>query len=603
MTKRYQTNLEISELLRNVSSTYQIKDDEKYKFRIIAYDRAATAIEHLSSEIKDIWDEGKLEEIPGVGPNIAKYLDEIMRTGTSIHFEKIMKGIPESVYELMKVPGIGPKTAMKLSQELGINKSHNALKKLELAIKKGRIKDMEGFGEVSQKAIEKSIHETRKKTRRMLLPYAMNIANEVKEYLQKLNDIESIDVLGSLRRKASTIGDIDFAVSSKNPQKVLKYFCIYPKAKKIIEVGNTKAAIMLPGDIQVDIRVVDPSDYGSLLQHFTGSKNHNIALREYALKKDLSLSEYGIINKTTGVKKHYDNEENFYKALGLSYIPPELREDTGEIDLSAKGEIPNLVELSDIKGDTQIHSNYDIETSHDLGVSTIEEITNTALDKKYEYIALTDHNPSRGNHTDAEILGILKKRKDYIEQYNSSIVKDVKSDEDRVIDLYNSLEIDIMPDGNLSVPDVALDILDFALVSIHSSFRLEKTEMTKRILSALDHPKSKIFAHPTGRLLGNREGIEADWEKIFEYMGKYNKYIEINGDPMRLDLPDYLIKVAKEYNVKFILGTDAHSAEGLNNMQWAIAVARRGGLTAKDIINTYPLEKFDTIIKDKGGEY
>lgn len=564
------TNLQIAELLRQVAAAYQLRDAKKNFFKITAYERAADAVEHATSELKDVWDEGKLEEVPGVGPSIAEHLDELFRTGKSKHFEEVMKGISLDAFKLMKLPGIGIKTATKLLNE-GDKK------------------------EVSEKLKEVDVLE--KKDKRHLLPYASVIASEIIDYMRGNEYVKKIDPLGSLRRQVSTVGDIDISVATDKPIEVLNYFVKYPKVQKIIEKGEHSASIVVPGGVQVDLIAQKPESYGSLLQHFTGSKHHNIALREYSLKKGLSLNEYGVKkvgeNPKTAKYKTFEDEEGFYKYLGLNWIAPELREDTGEIEKALEGKLPNLVELKDIKADLQMHSSFDIETSHDLGISSMEELIKKGNELGYEYLAFTEHNPSKKGHSQGNIVEILKRKREKIDQLNYSLKKNGNNSIKKV---FNSLEIDINVDGTLPVLEDGLSTLDFALVSVHGSFRLEKSEMTKRVLNALAHPKVKIFAHPTARKIQEREGIELDWPKVFEFCLKNNKFLEINADPMRLDLPDNLVREAVKLGVKLTMGTDAHHKDGLNNMLWGISVARRGWAEKKDIINTLPLEDFEKVI-------
>ena len=376
MTGKALANLQIAELLRDVAAAYQLKNKDKYKFQIVAYERAADAVEHATSELKDLWDDGKLEEVPGIGPSIAEHLGDIFKNGHSKHFDDLLKDIPPEAFKLMELPGIGIKTAMKMIKE------NPAEVKIKL----------------------KEVTEKEKKGKRHLLPYAAMIAHEVMDYLSKSKAVSRVDPLGSLRRQASTIGDIDLSVATNDARTVLEYFTKYPKSQKTIEKGDHTASILLPGNIQVDLMAQSPESYGSLLQHFTGSKHHNIALREYALKKGFSLSEYGIkkINakKANAKLEKFRTEKSFYKYLGLEYIEPELREDTGEIEASlrqAQGKpdgLPKLIELKDIKSDLQIHSDFDIETSHDLGESSMEEIVRKGNELGYEYLAFTEHNPS-----------------------------------------------------------------------------------------------------------------------------------------------------------------------------------------------------------------
>lgn len=597
LQKKDMDNVEIANLLRDVAAAYQIEDEDKNKFRIIAYERAADAVEHLSSEAKDLYDEGKLEDIPGVGASISENLSEIFKTGKSKHFETLLKNISPAVFDLIPLEGIGPKIAYKLVNQLKI-KPPDAIVKLKKLAKRGEIAKLEGFGEDSQKSILKAIDDYKGKNDRHLLNYAESVAELIVDWMKKDKNIKRIDTLGSLRRKVSTIGDIDIACATTEAKDTIEHFIKYPDVKRVLDKGDKKASIIIPGNIQVDLMTQDPGSYGALLQHFTGSKHHNIALREYALKKGYSLSEYGIKNSKNKKLNKVPTEEEFYNTLGMSYIPPELREDNGEIkaaieDFNGKNPgLPKLVELEDVKSDLQIHSNFDIETSHDLGLSSYDDIANKAQELGYQYVAFTDHNPSRSKHTDSQILDLLKNKKESVEQYNYSLHKNVN----RVFTVFNSLEIDIMSNGKLSIPESGFDYLDFALVSIHSVFRQSKAQMTSRVLSALNHPKAKIFAHPTARKLNEREGIELDWDKIFDFCSKNNKWIEVNADPMRLDLPDYLVKDAVKYGVKLTFGTDSHHIDQMLNMKYAVYVARRGWAQKRDIINTNSLNEFNKLL-------
>ncbi len=599
------TNLEIAELLRDVAAAYKLKDENKYKFQIIAYERAADAIEHATSELKDLWDEGKLTEVPGIGPSIAQHLDELFKTGHSKHFDDLLKPLPKAMFEFMKVPGIGAKTGYRLATELKLK----SMTDLEKSARGGKIAGLEGFGTESQEKILKAVTEAKGKKGavRHLLPYAAVIASEVIMYLKKNKDVVSADPLGSLRRQASTVGDIDISVASDNAGGVIDYFTKYPKAQKVIEKGDHSASIVAPGGVQVDLMVQPVEAYGSLLQHFTGSKHHNIALREYAIKKGFSLNEYGISKtevqrkvaknlKTRGEvgKVKFKTEKEFYNYLGLDYIPPELREDAGEIEAALARKLPKLIELKDVKADLQIHTSFNVETSHDLGESSMESIVKKGGEMGYEYLAFTEHNPSQKGHTDKQIVEILKRKREIIDKLNYSISNNNKSSVKKV---FNSLEIDIKPDGTLPVPEEGFDTLDFALVSLHSAFDIEKERQTKRVLSALAHPKAKIFAHPTGRKLNEREGADLDWTRIFEFCLKYGKWIEINCDPMRLDLPDNLVHDAVKKGVKLTLGTDAHHEDGMNNMIWGVSVARRGWAEVSDIINARSLSEFEKLLK------
>lgn len=557
------TNLEIAELLRNVASAYQYKDINKYKFQIIAYNRAADSIEHATSELKDLWDDGKLDELPSIGKSIAEHLDEIFRTGKSKHFEELMKDIPQDAFTLMVLPKVGLKTAMKMIAELP---------KAEL---------------------EEKIKEAKKlmqKVKRHLLPYAETIASEVVEWLKEGGNVEKIDTLGSLRRKSATVGDIDIAVATNNPEIVIERFVNFPKIQKVIEKGSKTSSILLPGNVQVDILVTEPKAFGNALQHFTGSKNHNIALREFSLKKGFSMNEFRILDKKTNKPSYFDNEKDLYNFLGLEFITPELREGVGEIQSSLTNKLPEILKLEDIKADLQIHSSFDIETSHDLGINSMEDIVKRAGELNYEYLAFTEHNPSKKGHDAKEIEDILKRKKEKVDELNYSR-------ESSTPFVFNSLEIDMGKDGSLPVSVKGLETLDFALVSIHSSFDLPRSAMTDRVLNALSHPKVKIFAHPTGRKINEREGVELDWEKVFDFCLQNNKWVEINADPMRLDLPDTLVRDAVKLGIKLTMGTDTHSIDMMDNMKYGVNVARRGWAEKKDIVNTRSLKDFREMLQ------
>ena len=580
------SNIEIAELLRAVAAAYQIENEAKHRFRIIAYNRAADAVEHLGTELKDVWDEGDLDDIAGIGTSIAEHLGEIFKTGKSSHFEKILKGIPKAALALMDLESIGPKRAYRLAMELKLpdKKTFEALAK---HAKAGDIAQLEGFGEETQADILRSIEEFKHKApERMLLSTAEAYAEELIEWMREKKELfERIDTLGSLRRKAPTVGDVDLSVATDLPKEALLRFTHFPKALRVINHGEFAASLMLPGNVRADLKVESPKTYGALLQHFTGSKHHNVALREFALKKQMSLSEHGI--KIKGKLTPIATEQEFYKKLGMEWIPPELREGGDEMAAALEGKLPKLVEAGDVKGDLQMHSNYDIETSHDVGTSSMEKLANVAQRLGYEYIAVTEHNPAQKGHTEAQITDILKRKREYVDSLNEKWNN---------FKIFNSLEIDMLPDGRLPVSDRGLETLDFALVSIHSSFKKSRAEMTTRVLCGLDHPKVKIFAHPTARLLNKREGVEIDWERVFSFCTETDKWIEINADPHRLDLPDFLIRDAVKAGVKLTLGTDSHAKESLLNMRYGVAMARRGWATKNDIVNTKSLSDFQQLL-------
>lgn len=587
-------NREIAKLLRHVAAAYTIKDEAKFRFQIIAYQKAADAIESATGEMSDLLAEGKLELLPGVGPSIRSHIEELLKSGKVKRFAWVMERIPTSMFPLLDIPTFGPKKAYKLVKEFRFTDPESVVDDIEKAAKEGKIASIPGFGEKSQEDILRSIEEFRQgkgKTTRMVLPFAFELGEKLLSYLRTSSDVKKADVLGSLRRMKETIGDIDIAVGTNSPKAVIAYFTDYPYKERIIEEGPMSASILTSGGKQVDLMTVAVNMYGSLLQHFTGSKNHNIKLREYGLSRGLSLSERGIKHikgkKTT--LDTFETEEAFYKALGMSWIPPEIREDTGEIEFALQNKLPTLVGLSDIKGDFHIHSSYPIEPSHDLGKHTMEEMLSKANELGYAYLGFSEHNPSVSKHSNSQIYSIMAKRKEKIEQLKSSN-KDV-----RVINL---LELDILSNGKVAIDEKSLSMVDALLVSIHSSFSMDKKTMTKRVLAGLSHPKAKVFCHPTGRLLNQRAGYDLEWEELFAFCETHKKALEINAWPYRLDLPDVLVRQAVKSGVRMVINTDSHSVPEMDLMKYGVAVARRGWAQKHDIINTLTYEEVMKWLKE-----
>jgi DNA polymerase (family 10) len=591
------TNLEIAELLRRVAAAYLILNENR--FRIIAYERAADSVEHLTSDVKDMWDDGKLQDIPGVGGGIASNLDELFKTGKSAHWESVFSKVPSAIFPLLLVPGIGPKKAYTLVKTLKLENEKTVVADLEKAAKAGKIASMEGFGEKSQSVILESIAIYKRgqiKENRMPLPYADAIAEELLAHLRKTGKGKRYDVLGSLRRQVSTIGDIDIAVATNHPKEIIDQFVSFSH-QRIVDQGERGATLLLSNGRQADLRVQTPEAYGAMLQYFTGSKNHNIRLRELALTKGLSLSEHGIKSVKTGKIVTYETEEAFYKAVGLAYVPPELREDRGEIDAAKNGTLPKLVEVGDIRGDLHTHSSYNLEPSHDLGRNSMGELLSKAASLGYEYIGFSDHNPNTTKHTKEQIVDIMKRRKDKYEQQYSSWKETVK---DRT-QYFLMCEVDITPDGELALPDEAFEYVDAVIVSVHSAFTQPREQTTKRLIKALtSHPKVRILGHPTGRLLGSREGIDANWPEVFEVAKARDIALEINAYPERLDLPDTLVYDARKLGLKFCIDTDAHAEEHMDLMKYGISVARRGWAEKHDIVNTLGYNEFNKWLAKKG---
>lgn len=575
------SNSKLAKILRNVATAYTIKGVGNF-FQIRAYENAADSIEHSTAEIKDLWEEGKLTEVPSLGEAIRGYLDELFKTGQVKHFAAIEKGIPKIVFDLLDIPGIGPKTAQKIAK-LGVKNLEDLKKKL----KSGELIS-KGFSSKLAQNILEGLRQSSSRTGRMLLPYAFAQAEKIIQYLKMSKEVIDAHSLGSLRRMVATVGDLDFSVSSSEPKKVVDYFCKMPSIARILDQGENRATVVLKSGIQADLLVGMPDSYGALLQHFTGSKNHNIHLRTLGQKMGYSLSEYGVKKVKTGELVETKTEEDFYKLLKMQAPPPELREDTGEIEVAIEHKLPKLVEVTDIKGDLHLHSNFPIERpSHAPGVDSIEEIVKTAQDLGYEYVGISDHSPSF-NLPKEKIITTIQKRTKFIQE----IRENTKS-----IRVLNGLEIDILSDGSLSVPDEALVTLDYCIAGIHSGHKGSKEVITKRILAALSSPYVDIISHPTNRLLNERDSSEADWPEIFKTAAKNNKLLEINAFPNRLDLRDDLVKLALEYGVKFVIDTDAHQIPQMDNMRFGVAVARRGWVEAKNIINTWDWKNFSKWFK------
>ena len=576
------TNLQIAELLRRVAAAYEILGENR--FRIIAYNRAADSIEHLTGEVKQYWNEKKLTEIPGIGDTLALHLTELFKTGHAKHFDSVMAKLPASIFPLLLVPGIGPKKAYTLVTELKLKNEKTVIEDLENAAKSHHIASIDGFREKSEQLILTNIKIYRKgqiKENRMPLPLADEIAAHIIDFLKKEPGIVHTDVLGSLRRQVATIGDMDIAVATTKPKEVIAHFITYPH-HELIEEGPTGASLRLHNGRQVDLRVSDPKTYGAMLQYFTGSKNHNIALRSFALSRGVSLNEYGMKHVASGNVDSYATEEGYYTAIGLEYIPPELREDRGEILAAQKGTLPKLVELSDIKGDLHMHTDYNLEPSHDLGTSPFSAYLDRAAQLGYDYIGISDHNPSVTNHTESQIVEIMKKRKTYYDTHNQTNIHHILL-----------CEVDILPDGRLALPEAAFACVDGVIVSLHSVFTQDRNMMTKRIVTALTgNPKVRIFGHPTGRILGKREGVNADWQEVFAVCKGHDIALEINAATARLDLPDTLVYDAVKEKIRLCIDTDSHDVDGLSSMKYGVSVARRGWATKHDIINTLGYNDF-----------
>jgi len=552
----------IAEIFRNIAEMLEIKGENH--FRIRAYERASQNIEALPGNIEAFVNEGTLKNIDGIGKDLEQKIKEIVSTGRLKYLEELKKDMPEGLIEMLNVPGIGPKTAKLLYEKLDIQD----VVMLERMAAAGKIRDLPGMGEKTEENILAGIDLFKKSRERLDLKTATDVANGFISQLKKLKEVKHIDPAGSLRRMKESVRDLDILVSSKYPEKVIDTFTKLSDVKDIIAKGQTKSSVLTNDNIQVDMRVVDDESYGASLMYFTGSKEHNIKLRQLAIKKGLKLNEYGLFRDEKRIAGK--REEEMYKTLDLVYIEPELREDRGELEASADKKLPDLVKLRHIKGDLHAHSTWSD------GGSSIEEMVIKAIELGYEYIAITDHSQGLkiagglGRHE----LGLKRKEIEKLaKKYN-----DIK--------ILFGTEVDIDSNGNLDYPDDILKEMDIVVAAIHAGFKQPKDILTKRIIKACQNPYVHIIAHPTGRLWGSRNEYDMNFEEVFKSAKDTNTALEINSFPQRLDLNDINTRMAKEAGVKIVINTDSHIAEHLDMMKFGVAVARRAWLEKKDVLNT-----------------
>ncbi|MBI5649176.1 MAG: DNA polymerase/3'-5' exonuclease PolX [Chloroflexi bacterium] len=542
-------------------------------FKIVAYRRAADAIEHLGRDVRAIWngDPKNLREIPGIGKEISEKIDEILRTGELAYYKKISKGVPPGIFDLLQIPDVGPKTVARLWNELKITN----VAKLEKAARAGKLRGLKGFGAKSEEKILAGIEAQRRKksSTRVLLGVAHPFAQEIIAALRAScgDAIHDIAPAGSLRRMKPTIGDLDILVASDAPEKIITAFVSLPIVQSVNAQGTTKASIIADNGMQVDLRVLEAKHWGAALQYFTGSKEHNIALRNIALAQGLSLSEWGFKRVKDDKEIFTPREEEVYEKLGLQWVPPELREATGELELAQNNrQMPRLIELQDLKADLQLHSNWSD------GSFTIEQMAEAARARGLHYIAVTDHSqglgiargltPERLKQQWKEIDALNKKWNDFV--------------------VLKSIEMEIRADGSLDFPDDLLAQFDLVLVSTHSALKQSREKITARVIRAIQNPYVDIFAHPTGRLLGQRDESALDLEEVFRVAKETGTFVEIDGAPERLDLDDVRVRRARAVGAQIVIDSDAHSPAGFDGLFYGVAMARRGGLEAKDVMNT-----------------
>ncbi len=543
-------------------------------FRVRAYEKAAMRIESLTEDLSSYIEQDRLEEIPGIGKDLASKIKEIASTGTLSQYEELKKKVPSGVVEMLRIPGLGPKKIKIIYEKLGIEN----IDALEEAAKRGRLRGLPGFGVKTEENILRGIEFLRKNKEKVALGWALPIAKDLCDWLKRCEFVKKVDVVGSIRRFKEVVHDIDILAVGEQVDKIMEHFVSYPDLEQVLAKGEKKSSIMVSG-LQVDLRVFDENSYGSALIYFTGSKEHNIKLRQVCIDRGYKLNEYGLFKGDKFLAGR--TEEEVYSALSMQWIDPEIREDSGEIELALKKQLPKLIKPASIVGDLHIH------TIYSDGTDSIEQMVKTAERLGYKYIAITDHSVSlsvaRGLSRE-RILAQIEEIKSLNKRYPK-------------VKILTGMEVDILADGGLDCPEDILELLDVVIVAVHSRFKMTEQDMTNRIIKAISHPEVNIFAHPTGRLLGERDGYPVDTERIIESAKKYKVALELNSSPFRLDINASVCRIAKDYGVKIAINTDAHSTDQLGYMFLGVGTARRGWLEEKDVINTMELPELLRFLK------
>jgi len=573
-------NAKIARIFREMADLLAIKGENP--FRIRAYERAAELIEYLSGNVEELYREEKLNKIPGIGKGILEKIEAILTTGTLPAYEELKSSFPPGLTQLLSIPDIGPRTAKLLYEKMGIKN----IQELEEAARRGKLRSLPGMGAKKEENILRGIKLYKTRSSRILLGRALPLVDEV---LSELNAEASslakkISPAGSLRRGKETIGDIDILATSSNPLSLMDIFTKLSFVDEVLAKGETKSSILTHQGLQMDLRVVSPNSFGAAIQYFTGSKYHNINLRERAIKRGLKINEYGVFTQK-GEKIAGEEEVAVYKALDLPFIPPELREDRGEIEAAEKGLLPHLLKEADIKGDLHVH------TRDSDGKDDIEDIVEKAKSKGYQYIAITDHSSSLKVAGGLSVQALL------------SQIRRIKEINSRLHDfmVLTGAEVNIKPDGSLDFPDEVLSRVDVVIAALHTGFKQDEQTITQRIIKAMRHPLVNILAHPTGRLLGEREAYAVDLDKVLDVARDERVWLEINSQPERLDLTDHWAMEAKKRGVKIVINTDAHNKDSLDFIKLGVITARRGWLEKEDVINTLPLNKLLKLLKEKKG--
>jgi len=564
----------VAALLEEYSALLSITGGDAFRARV--YDKAARAIAGHHADIAGL-DAKELQKISGVGASIAEKITEYFENGQIAAIEALRAKIPAGVRAMTVIPGLGPRKAMMLYEELGIS----SVAELEEAIKDDRLKGLRGFGAKTAENLLHGIELSRAETGRVQVDAAMRVAEDIVAALSGVSGCQRCTYAGSLRRMRETIGDIDILAAAPDSKPLMDAFARLPLVAEVIVKGEKKTSVRTKAGLQVDLRVVPLESWGAALQYFTGSKQHNVRIREFAVRKGLKLSEYGLFRVDDGSLVVSETEEDVYAKLGLAWVPPAMREDRGEVDAALKGTVPDLVTVEDIQGDLHTHTNLTD------GVSTLEEMVAAARERGLRYYAVTDHakNLPMQRMTDAKML----RQREEVAALSPY----------RRMTLLHGTELNIDPDGEVDWDADFLSQFDVCVASVHSHFNQPSADMTRRLIRACENPYVHIIGHPTTRQIGRRAPVEADWEAVFEAAGRTGTAMEINSHPDRLDLPDDLIWRAKQYGVKFAINTDSHSTVHLGHLRFGVGQAQRAWLTTEDVITAWPLTRLRTFLKKK----
>jgi DNA polymerase (family 10) len=568
-------NSEIAQIFNEAADLLEIEGANQ--FRIRAYRNAARTIEGYPNRLYKMVESGEpIDEIPGIGEDLSTKINEIIETGNLVFLEELRSRTPQSLIKLLNISGLGPKRVQKLFNELKITN----IEELRTALESGKVSELDGFGPKTVENILAALDTKSFKKERTRLDIAEQFVDPLVDYLKDLDIVKNAVIAGSYRRRKETVGDLDIIAVSEEGEKVCEAFVEFDSVSEILSKGTTKASVKLRSGLQVDLRVVGQDSFGAALLYFTGSKAHNIHMRNYAVDKGYKVNEYGVFEDDEYIIGK--TEEEIYDLFGMSFIEPEIREDSGEIEAALNHDLPNLIQLGDIQGDLQMH------TLESDGENTLEEMAAEAERLGYEYIAVTDHTSHIGvtQGLDADDAQSYIKK---IDEFNKS--------EHHKIHVLKGIEVDILKDGSLDLPDDILQQMDIVLVSVHSNFQLGEEVQTSRIIKALENPNVNIFAHPTTRMIGSREPIKMDLQKIMEKALDLGCFLEINASPERLDLRDDAIRRAKELGLRLVISTDAHRKNELSNMKYGVYQARRGWATKSLILNTLSLSAFKEELK------